>query len=73
MTVAEATRWVVISYSPKRSEVGKCVELPMEEAKQKVAEGRARYATDEEKGGAGATAEPDAGTAEASSAGRRPR
>lgn len=47
--MAEDTRWVEISYSPKAREVGQRVQLPLEEAKEKVREGRARYLTDEER------------------------
>lgn len=42
------SRWVVIAYHPTGRDVGKCVELEDEQAKEKVREGRARYATDEE-------------------------
>ncbi len=43
------TAHVVISYSPDPTQVGKLTELPVEEAANLVADGRARYATDDDK------------------------
>lgn len=45
----EKTVLVQVSYDPDPKKVGKYVELTEVEARDKVAQGRARYATDEER------------------------